>query len=147
MKKEYNIVKKLVSYILVVAVLFIVVPIFIPNFKFNAYSIILLMLIIFIVMVVTLKDYKIIIEDECISFYRLFSKPKIFKTTDIRKISIANIRVPNRIRGAVRDILIITNDEQFIFNIHELENEDLYRDIKLISQKNNIIFTSDKVVE
>lgn len=144
MKKEYGISKKLISYILIIAALFIVLPSFIPHFKFNVYSIIMLLLIIFIIMAVTFKDYKVIIEDEHISFFSLLNKPKIFKITDIRKIGIGDINVPNRLRGTIRNIIVTTDNEHFVFNIHELENESFYSDIKLISQKNNIILTSDK---
>lgn len=145
MKKEYSISKKLISYILIIAALFIVVPNLIPHFKFNVYSIILLILIIFIIMTVTFKDYKIIIEDGHISFFRLLNKPKIFKITDIRKIDIGDINVPNRLRGTIRNIIITTDNEQFAFNIHELENESFYSDIKLISQKNNITLTTGNI--
>lgn len=142
MIKKHTVFESFLKYIIALIFLFVI---YVYVYKHKSLYTILTGLVIFtIFLYVRLKCYKVLIFDDKIIFYELLKKNRIFNSEDIIKIHISSEDIHTRIEGPRRYMYIQTDKEKYAFNIHELENERFYDDIREFISKNNIRYIHDK---
>lgn len=142
MIKKYTVLRSLFGYAILLIISIIMEKCIIKDFNF---AILLLCTFIFSIGIfIRCKHYKIQIFDDKIVFYELFKKEREFSYDIISKIYISDIEIPNKFLGIQRYINIYTRNEEYVFNIYELENEQFYKDIYEISKKYDIEYLCDE---
>lgn len=87
------------------------------------------------ILIARYNNYKLVISDEEIVFYKSFIKKTQIPLENIVEIEIGNSFTGSRIQGCVKYMYIKTSTDNYKFNI---ESEQFYNDIKNLATKQNI---------
>jgi len=142
MNNKYSVIKDIVVWIIISIIGTII---FVNTTNISKISAIIISIIATVpILIARYNNYKLVISDEEIVLYKSFIKKTQIPLENIVEIEIGDSFTGSRIQGVVKYIYIKTADDNYKFNIVNIESEEFYDDIKNLATKLNIRYFNNK---
>ena len=142
MNNKYSVIKDIVVWIIISIIGTII---FVNTTNISKISAIIISIIATVLILIAgYNNYKLVISDEEIVLYKSFIKKTQIPLENIVEIEIGDSFTGSRIQGVVKYIYIKTADDNYKFNIVNIESEQFYDDIKNLATKLNIKYFNNK---
>lgn len=142
MNNKYSVIKDIVVWIIISIIGTII---FVNTTNISKISAIIISIIATVLILIAgYNNYKLVISDEEIVLYKSFIKKTRIPLENIVEIEIGDSFTGSRIQGLVKYIYIKTAEDNYKFNIVNIESEQFYDDIKNLATKLNIKYFNDQ---
>ena len=142
MNNKYSVIKDIVVWIIISIIGTII---FVNTTNISKISAIIISIIATVLILIAgYNNYKLVISDEEIVLYKSFIKKTRIPLENIVEIEIGDSFTGSRIQGVVKYIYIKTADDNYKFNIVNIESEQFYDDIKNLATKQNIKYFNNQ---
>ncbi|WP_346938623.1 hypothetical protein [uncultured Clostridium sp.] len=142
MNKKYSVIKEIVVWIIIDIIGTIIL---VNTINISKISVIIISIIATVpILIARYNNYKLVIYDKEIVLYKSFIKETRIQLENIVEIEIGNSFTGSRLQGVVKYMYIKTAEDNYKFNIVNIESEQFYDDIKNLATKLNIRYFNNK---
>jgi len=142
MNNKYSVIKDIVVWIIISVIGTII---FVNTTNISKISAIIISIIATVLILIAgYNNYKLVISDEEIVLYKSFIKKTRIPLENIVEIEIGDSFTGSRIQGVVKYMYIKTAEDNYKFNIVNIESEQFYNDIKDLETKQNIKYFNNQ---
>ena len=141
MNKKYSVIKEIVVWIIIDIIGTIIL---VNTINISKISVIISIIATVPILIARYNNYKLVIYDKEIVLYKSFIKETRIPLENIVEIEIGNSFTGSRLQGVVKYMYIKTAEDNYKFNIVNIESEQFYDDIKNLATKLNIRYFNNK---
>jgi len=142
MNKKYSVTKEIVVWIIIDIIGTIIL---VNTINISKISAIIISIIATVpILIARYNNYKLVISDEEIVIYKSFIKETRIPLENIVEIEIGDSFTGSRLQGVVKYMYIKTAEDNYKFNIVNIESEQFYNDIKDLETKQNIKYFNNQ---